>query len=193
MSWWGTALVALGLVFVGTFGYVLLSSDIAWYRTEVTDNRDIASLAIGEYVRVEGEVALNASQDVIVTQVPVESATWEWHDYEYNVDHVWLTDGRGDPVLVLFDHVPTTKPGRHDGDYHRGDMVCVGGHVTDDGTGIKRVRAEFVANHRNDTPAVLWQLLVAAILIGLVMLLAFVATRMFLRPRKREAPDWRGT
>jgi hypothetical protein len=55
------------------------------------------------------------------------------------------------------------------------------------------VRAEFVANHRNDTPAVFWQLLVAAILIGLVLLLAFLATRMFLRPRKREAPDWRGT
>ena len=80
MSWWGTALVALGLVFVGTFGYVLLSSDIAWYRTEVIDNRDIASLAIGEYVRVEGDVALNASEDVIITQVPVESTTWDWND-----------------------------------------------------------------------------------------------------------------
>ena len=192
ISWWGTALIALGLVFVGTFGYLWISDDLAWYRSDVVDARDVAPLKVGDYVRVEGTVALNASEDVIVTQVIVEKAVWETEEYEYNVDWVWVTDGRGDAVLVIFDFVPTTKPGAHDGDYHLGDPICVGGHVTDDGSGIKRVRAAFVAKHPNDTPAIFWQYFVAAIIVGLVLLLLFVVTRMFLSPRKQEAPDWRG-
>lgn len=192
-TWWGAALIGLGLIFVGTFGYVLITEDLAWFRTEIVDNRDVPTHAVGDYVRVKGVVALNASEDVIITQRLVERTTWDYHEYDYNVDHVWVTDDRGDPILVLFDHVPVTKEGRHDGDYHRGDRVCVGGYVTKDVVGIKRVRAAFVAKHENDTPAVFWDLLVAAIVVGFVLLLLFIVTRMFLSPRKQEAPDWRGT
>ncbi len=192
VSWWGTALVALGLVFVGTFGYLWISDDLAWYRTEVVDARDVASMEVGDYVRVEGAVALNASEDVIITQSTVTKAVWETEEYTYNVDWIWVTDDRGDPVLVLFDHVPHTKPGAHEGDYHRGDPICVGGYVTDDGTGIMRVRAHFVAKHSNDTPAIFWAWFVASAFIGLLLLLVFVVVRVFLHPRKREAPDWRG-
>jgi hypothetical protein len=192
VSWWGTAMIALGLVFVGTFGYIWITDDLNWYRTEVVDNRDIATMTLGDYVRLEGTVALNASEDTFISQVQVEKAVWETDEYEYNVDWIWITDDRGDAVLVLFDHVPTTKPGAHDGDYHLGDPICVGGYVTEDASGIMRVRAAFVAKHSNDTPAVYWQLFVAAIVVGLVLLLLFVVTRMFLSPRRHEAPDWRG-
>ncbi|UCC93649.1 MAG: hypothetical protein JSW25_03015 [Thermoplasmata archaeon] len=191
-TWWGTALIALGLVFIGTFGYLWINDDLNWYRAEVVDNRDIQSMDVGDYVRVEGTVALNASEDLIITQVQVEKVVWEVDEYEYNVDWIWVTDDRGDPVLVIFDFVPVTKPGAHDGDYHVADPICVGGHVTDDGSGIMRVRAAFVAKHSNDTPAIFWQFFVAAIVVGLVLLLLFVLTRMFLFPRKQEAPDWRG-
>lgn len=192
MAWWGTALVALGLVFVGTLGYLWITDELAWYRTDVVDARDVASMDVGDYVRVEGTVALNASRDVIVSRSTVTKAVWETDEYTYNVDWIWVTDDRGDAVLVLFDHVPTTKPGAHDGDYHVGDPICVGGYVTDDGSGIMRVRAQFVAKHRNDTPAIFWAWFVAAAFIGLLLLLVFVVTRVFLNPRRQEAPDWRG-
>ncbi len=192
LTWWGTAIIGLGLIFVGTFMYVMITEDVHWYRTDVVDNRDVRRHSIGDYVRVEGEVALNASEDVIITQRLVERVTWDYYEYDYQVDHVWVTDGRGDPILVLFDNVPHTKEGRHDGDYHRGDLVCIGGFVTDDGSGIKRVRADFVAKHQNDTHAIFWEFYVAAIVVGFVLLLTFIVTRMFLFPRKKEAPDWRG-
>jgi hypothetical protein len=192
LAWWGTALVALGLVFVGTFGYLWISDDLAWYRTEVVDARDISRMDVGDYVRVEGRVALNASHDVIITMEMVEKVVWETENYTYNVDWIWVTDDRGDAVLVLFDHVPTTKPGAHEGSYHVGDLICVGGYVTDDGSGIMRVRAAFVAKHPNDTYAIFWPWFVAAVIAGLVLLLLFVVTRVFLNPRRHEAPEWRG-
>ena len=192
MHWWGTAVLGLGLIFVGTFMYIMILEDLAWYRTDVVDNRDVRSMDIGDYVRVEGDVALNATEDVVISQRLVERTTWDYHEYDYQVAHVWVTDDRGDPILVLFDHVPHTKEGRHDGDYHRGDQVCIGGYVTQDASGIKRVRAHFVAKHQNDTHAIFWEYYVAAIVVGFVLLLAFVVARVFLTPRKREAPDWRG-
>ncbi|NIP35432.1 MAG: hypothetical protein GWN18_10775, partial [Thermoplasmata archaeon] len=73
----GTALIGLGLIFVGTFMYVMITEDVHWYRTEAVDNRDVRKHSIGDYVRVEGEVALNASEDVIITQRLVERVTWD--------------------------------------------------------------------------------------------------------------------
>lgn len=191
-NWWGTLVLGLALVFVGTFGYIWIVDDLAWYRTDIVDSRDVQSNDVGDYVRVEGMVALNTTEDIIIIQHQVEKATISTYEYEYTVAWVWVEDDRGDPVLVLFDRGSQTKPGRHDGDYHRGDQVCIGGHVTDDGTGIMRVRSNFVAKHPNDTPAIFWQFFVAAIVIGLVLMAMFVVTRMFLNPRKKEAPDWRG-
>ena len=43
LNWWGTALVGLGLVFVGTFGHVWMTEDIKWYRTDVVENGDVGS------------------------------------------------------------------------------------------------------------------------------------------------------
>ena len=192
-NWWGTLVLALALLFVGISGYIWIIDDLAWYRTDVVDARDVQSMDLGDYVRVEGTVALNTSEDVIIVQREVEKATISMNEYEYTVRWVWVEDGRGDAVLVLFDHVGQTKPGRHDGDYHRGDMICVGGYVADDGSGIKRVRANFVAKHPNDTPAIFWSLFVGMIVAGIVLILLFVVTRIFLEQRRPDAPDWRGT
>jgi hypothetical protein len=147
---------------------------------------------VGDYLRIEGKVALNTTEDVFIIQHRVEKATISTYEYEYMVSWIWVEDERGDAVLVLFDRESQTKPGRHDGDYHRGDQICIGGHVTKDGSGIVRVRSAFVARHQNDTPAIFWEFFVAAIIIGLTLMAMFVVMRMFLNPRKREAPDWRG-
>lgn len=191
-NWWGTFVLGLALVLIGTFGYIWIIDDLAWYHTDIVDAKDVSSMDVGDYVRIEGKVALNTSQDIIIIQHQVEKATIDTLEYEYTVTWAWIEDGKGDAVLVLFDRESQTKPGRHDGDYHRGDQVCIGGHVTVDLSGIKRVRSNFVAKHPNDTPAIFWEFFVAAIIIGMVLMSMFVVTRMFLKPRKKEAPDWRG-
>jgi hypothetical protein len=192
-SWWGTLVLALALVFVGTFGYIWIGDDLEWLRTDVVDPRDVSSMKLGKYVRIEGTVAMNTTEDVIVVQHEVEKATTTAYEYEYTVAWAWIEDDNGNSVLVLFDHVTQTKPGRHDGNYHKGDTVCIGGSVAEDGSGIKRVRAHMVAKHQNDTVAIYWQFFVGAIIIGLILVLLFGVTRLFLKPRKMEAPDWRGT
>lgn len=194
VNWWGTFVLGLGLVTVGVAGYLWVVEELGWYRTDVSPANDIQSKDLGEYVRVDGVVALNASEDIIITQEEVERGVWTTLEYEYHVDWVWVEDEDGGVVLVLFDHVRLTKPGRHDGDYHKGDRVCIGGTVaTEGGVPIKRVRADFTAKHPEDSNARYVDLFYASAFVGMMLILVFVLARFLLNPRKTEAPDWRGT
>jgi hypothetical protein len=194
VNWWGTLVLGLGLVTVGVGGYLWVVEELEWYRTDVSGASEVQGKALGEYVRVDGTVALNASRDVIITQEEVEKAVWTVHEYEYHVDWVWVEDDDGGVVLVLFDHVRLTKPGRHGGDYHKGDRVCIGGTVaTESGVGIKRVRADLTAKHPVDSNARYVAFFYAFAFVGMMLVLVFVLARFLLNPRKTEAPDWRGT
>lgn len=192
-SWWATLVVGLALVTLGVFGYLLVLGDVNWYGTEVSSYRKALSQDQGEYVRIVGRIALNTSEDVVIEQVEVEKAVWTAYEYDYFEERIYLEDAKGNSVLVLFGHVYETKPGRHDGDYHRGDEVCVGGYVTRDRVGIPAVRADFVAKHPEDTPARYASAFAGCALAGMMTVLAFALARLFLHPRRAEAPDWRGT
>jgi hypothetical protein len=192
LKWWALLLVAIGLVAVGAFGYILVSGELDWHGTEVLGAREAMAHDMGDYVRVEGTVALNASEDIVITERDVTKAVWTDQEYDYNVPHIWVEDPKGATVLVLFDHVTVTKPGRHDGDYHKGDEVCIGGTVAVEGTGLKALRADFVAKHREDTPARLVGYYIAAMFGGMMIVLALALARLFLKPKAREGLDWRG-
>jgi hypothetical protein len=192
-GWWGTLVVGLALFFIGVVGYIVLTKDLAWYETDLSSTREVWGDDLGTYVKVEGRVALNTTRDIIIVQEEVDKALWTTYDYTYTVAWVWIDDDEGDPLLVLFGLVTETKPGRHAGDYHRGDMICIGGTVASDGTGINRLTADFVAKYEEDTPARYAWLFVAGIFVGIVLILVFVLVRVFLKPRRRKAPDWRGT
>lgn len=192
VTWWGTLVVGIILFTVGIFGYILVSGDLDWYRTDVMSGQVAMSHDMGDYVRIEGRTTLNATEDVLIVERDVEKAVWTDQEYDYNVDWVWVEDGKGGLVMVLFDHVSVTKPGRHDGDYHKGDRVCIGGTVALEG-GIKVLRADFVAKHRNDTDARFVGYYGAAMFGGMMIVLAFVLARMFLKPPRGEAADWRVT
>jgi hypothetical protein len=191
--WWGTLVIAILLFTVGVFGYIVVWGDMGWYRTDVMGAHAAMSQDMGEYVRVEGTVTLNATEDVVITEREVEKAIWTGLEYEYNVDYVWVEDGRGDPLLVIFDHVSVTKSGRHSGNYHKGDKVSIGGTVAVLDTGEKALRADFVAKHRNDTPARFVGYFAAAMFAGLLLAIVHLIYRLFLRPRKEVELDWRGT
>jgi hypothetical protein len=193
MLWWGTLVLALVLLAVGVFGFIIVSGELAWYNTPVSAARDALDGDMGDYVRVEGRIALNATTDVVIRAVEVEKAIWMDTEYEYDVAFFYVEDGRGDAVLVLFDHVSETKAGRHDGDYHKGDEVCIGGTVAVEGTGLRALRADFVARHSVDTHAryVMWY--VSSILGGGLLAIGFALTRLFLSPRKDRGRDWRVT
>jgi hypothetical protein len=194
VNWWGTFVLGLGLVTIGVAGYLWVVEELEWYRTDVSPASDIQSMDLGDYVRVDGVVALNASEDVIITQEEGSSAIQKTHEYEYHVDWVWVEDEDGGVVLVLFDHVRVTRPGRHGGDWHKGDRVCIGGTVaTESGVPIKRVRADFTAKHPEDSNARFVGFFYASAFIGMMLILVFVLARFLLNPRKSEAPDWRGT
>jgi hypothetical protein len=194
VQWWGTLVLGLGLVTVGVGGYLWVVEELEWYRTDVSGAGDVQSMDPGDYVRVEGTVGLNASEDVIITQEEVQEPAWTTYDYEYHVDWVWVEDDEGGVVLVLFDHVRVTKPGRHGGDYHKGDRVCIGGTVaTEPGVDVKRIRADFTAKYPEDSNARFVAIFYAAAFTGAMLILVFVLARFLLEPRKAEAPDWRGT
>lgn len=192
-NWWGTLVLGLGLVTLGVGGYLWVVEELNWYRTPVSDAADVQSAALGDYVRVEGMVALNTTRDVIISERVVEKAAWSVTEYDYHVDWVWVEDDEGEPVLVLFDHVSITKPGRHGGDYHKGDRVCIGGSVALEGPGIKRVRADYVAKYPEDSNARYVEWFYGASFAGMMLVLVFALARFLLHPRKEEAPDWRGT
>jgi hypothetical protein len=191
--WWGILVIGLLLFTAGVFGYIVIWGDIAWYRTDVMGAHVAMSQDMGDYVRVEGVVALNATEDVIIVEREVEKAIWTGLEYEYTVPYVWVEDGKGNPLLVIFDHVSTTKSGRHDGNYHKGDMVSIGGTVAVLDTGEKALRADFVAKHRNDSTARFAGYFVAAMFAGLLLAAIHIIYRLFLRPRKEVGLDWRGT
>jgi hypothetical protein len=193
MLWWGTFVLALVLLAVGTFGYIIISGELEWYDTPVSDASDALDGDLGDYVRVEGRIALNASEDVVIRAVEVDKAIWTDTEYEYEVAYVYVEDASGDAVLVLFDHVSETKAGRHEGDYHKGDEVCVGGTVAVEGEGLKALRADFVAKHPVDTPARWVMFYVSSILGGGLLATGFVLARLFLNPRKERDQDWRVT
>lgn len=184
--------MGLVLAFAGVFAYIFVTDDLGWYRTELVGAREVWEGELGQYVRVEGRFAVNASKDVIIVQEEVEKAVWTSYEYNHTVPWVWMEDERGDPLLVLFGTVSDTKPGRHGGDYHRGDEVCIGGTVAEDGSGVMRLRADVVAKYPEDTPARYAQGFVASAFAGMMLVLVFVLARIFLRPRQQEAPDWRG-
>ncbi len=193
-NWWGTFVLGLVLIFVGVAGYLWVVEDLNWYRTDVSDADEVRSMHLGDYARVEGTVALNTSEDVIITEFDVQKAVMTVQDYEYHVDWIWVEDDKGGVVLILFDHVRVTKEGRHGGDYHRGDRVCIGGTVTTEGgVEINRIRADFVAKHPEDTAARYVAAFYAAGFCGMMVILVFVLARIFLNPRKAETLDWRGT
>ncbi len=193
-NWWGTFVVGLVLLFVGVAGYLWVVEDLNWYRTDVSDADEVQSMRLGDYARVEGTVAMNTSKDVFITEFDVEKAIMTVQDYEYHVDWIWVEDDKGGVVLILFDHVSETKAGRHGGDYHRGDRVCIGGTVaTEGGVEINRIRADFVAKHQEDTAARYVAGFYAAFFCGMMVILVFVLAQIFLNPRKDVTLDWRGT
>jgi hypothetical protein len=191
--WWGTLAAGLVLVAVGMFGYLIVSEELRWYETEVSEAKSALAGEMGDYVRIEGRIALNATKDVVVVEKEVTKAVWTVEEYEYTVSHVWVEGDDGGVVTVLFDHISVTKPGRHGGDYHKGDWVCIGGTIAIESTGRKALRANFVAKHPEDTPARFADLYLIAAISGMFLILMFVITRYFLSPRLQKGPDWRGT
>ncbi len=193
-NWWGIFVVGLVLMFIGVAGYLWVVEDLNWHSTDLSDADEVQSMDLGNYARVEGTVALNTSEDVIITEFDVEKAIMTVQDYAYHVDWIWVEDDDGGVVLILFDHVRVTKEGRHGGDYHRGDRVCIGGTIaTEGGVEINRIRADFVAKHPGDTPARYVAAFYAASFSGMMVILVFVLARIFLNPRKVDERDWRGT
>lgn len=188
---WGTLVVGLTLVFVGVMGYIIVSGEIEWYRTPVSDPSEVVARDLGDYVRVEGRIGLNASEDIVIVEHEVKKAIWTTEEYEPTVAFFWLEADSGNTVLVLLDHVSETKPGSHGGDYHRGDNVCVGGTIADEGVGHKVLRANFIAKHPIDTPARFVNYYVAAAFGGMFVVLTLIIQRLFLNPRQKEVRDWR--
>lgn len=186
-------MLALAFLTVGVFGYIIVLGELEWYNTPISAASDALDGDMGDYVRVEGRIALNASEDVVIRAVEVEKAVWTDIEYEYDVAYIYVEDSKGDTVVVLFDHVSETKAGRHDGNYHKGDEICIGGTVAEEGTGLRALRADFVARHSMDTHArfVMWY--VSSILGGGLLATGYLLTRLFLNPRKERGQDWRVT
>ena len=189
--WWGTFATALALAAVGIFGYLIVSGGLEWYRTPLSDARDVAGMDVGEYVRVDGTIALNATEDVVARQVTVEKGPWTVEEREWAVPYFYLEDDHGDAVEVLCTQVQTTRPGPHDGAYHRGDGACVGGHVTLDAAGRKALRADFVGKHPLDAGARFVGYYYAAMAASGVLFVLLLIGRLFLEPRRRPGRGWR--
>ncbi len=191
--WWGTLVAALVLVAVGSLGYVAVLASVEWYGTPVSDARDLPSMGVGRYARFEGTIALNTTEDVVAEQVQVEAGPWTADDWNWTVPWFYLEDGRGEAVLVLSTQISITRPGPHDGDYHRGDGVCVGGFVTLDASERPALRADYVGKHSKDAGARWAPHFLAALVVGGALIVVFALERLFLEPRRRRAGSWRST
>ncbi len=189
--WWGTFATALVLAAVGILGYLTASGGLDWYRTDLSDACDLGTMDVGDYVRVDGTIALNATEDVVAREVEVEKGPWTVEEREWEVPFFYLEDERGDAVEVLCTQVLTTRPGPHGGDYHRGDGACVGGYVTLDNAGRKALRADYVGKHPLDAAARFIGYYYAAMVASGTLLFLFAIGRLFLEPRRKSGRGWR--
>ena len=191
--WWATLVAGLALVCVGFFGYMLVSGSLQWYDTPVSSAGEAKAAPLSDYVRVEGTFSLNASEDVLVVQRTVQKGPWEVKEYNYTEPRVYLEDDTGASVLLLMEHVSTTRPGPHGGDYHKGDGVCVGGYATVDPIGRRAVRVDYLGKSPQDASARFVGYFYAAMFGGALLVMLFVVERLFLHPRRKGGPGWRGT
>lgn len=189
--WWGTFAAALVLAAVGVFGYITASGGLEWYRTPLSDARDVAGMDVGDYVRVDGTIAPNATEDVVAREVEVEKGPWTVEEREWTVPFFYLEDERGDAVEVLCTQVSTTRPGPHGGDYHRGDGACAGGYVTLDSAGRKALRADYIGKHPIDAAARFVGYYYAAMAASGLLFALLLIGRLFLEPRRRSGRGWR--
>ena len=191
--WWATLVAGLALVTVGFFGYMIVSGSLEWYDTPVSSAEEAKAAPFAAYVRVQGALSLNASEDVLVVQRTVQKGPWEVKEYNYTEPRVYLEDGTGASVLLIMEHVSITRPGPHGGDYYKGDDVCVGGYATVDPIGRHAIRVDYLGKSPVDAPARFVGTFYAAMFAGATLVVAFVVERLFLHPRRMVGPGWRGT
>lgn len=155
----------------GLLPLALLLPELPFATTPTTLIEDAAP---GDAVKLYGvidcscQVAIAWSEEQVGLGLSASNATYV----------AFTLQDPGGVVFVDTDSVATLKRGPHGGDYWRGDFVAVYGHLYDQGGGVLAIRAEFIAPHVDDSPAVHWGWLVVVASAGGVLMAAALVDRL---------------